>query len=384
MFVHDLVYAMDQIAPPEYAEVWDKVGLLVGDRSRALRGPIFLTIDLTERVLAEAISLRADAIVAYHPPVFEPLTRITDATPRQRVILRAIEAGIATYSPHTALDAVPGGVTDWLCEGLSGSEKAGKIEGDCRALAPHAKNAATQQVKIVTFVPRAQVETVRNALASAGAGIIGGYTVCSFMLEGTGTFLGGAGTHPAVGRAGHLEETREVRLEMVCSKSALALAIETMRRFHPYEEPAIDVYELVPRPARNAGAGRRLVLDRPVTIVELANRLKAFIKRDRVRYAVAVPHEDASKKVSHIGVVPGSGESLSKLAKSEECEVFVTGEMKHHEVLGALNAGMSVVLGGHTSTERGYLPRLQARIEELLPSLKVVVSRSDVDPLVTA
>jgi dinuclear metal center YbgI/SA1388 family protein len=385
MLVRDLVAIMHRIAPPEYAEGWDKVGLLAGDGARPIKGCVLLAIDLSEGVLDEAKRVGASAIIAYHPPIFEPLARITDATPRQRAVLRAVEAGIALYSPHTALDAIAGGVTDWLCEGLSGSGTPGRIAGDCRALTAHAERPQGQQAKIVTFVPGASVDTVRNALATAGAGRIGAYHLCSFSAEGTGTFFGEAGSSPAVGQAGRLESVREVRLEMVCSNSGLALALETLRKFHPYEHPAIDVYELVAQPRRTVGAGRRLVLDKPATVMELAQRLKAWIKRDRVRFALAWggEHPGEDRPVSRVGVVPGGGSELSRLARQEDCEVFVTGEMKHHEVLGALNAGMSVVLGGHTSTERGYLPRLRERMLREAPSLDVRVSEVDKDPLVT-
>lgn len=375
MNVSQLVDTMERIAPLSYAESWDKVGLLVGDASRALTGPVLLAIDLTEAVLDEALAVKASAIIAYHPPIFEPLARLTSATPRQRVILRAAEAGLAIYSPHTALDAVRGGVTDWLCEGLSGGEP-GKPKGDVRALSPHAKNPVTQEVKIVTFVQASDAERVRNALASAGAGIIGNYQVCSFGVHGQGTFLGGESTRPAVGQPGQLHRADELRLEMVCSKAALPLAVEMLRRFHPYEEPAIDVYELAPPPTRGTGSGRRLVLDHPATVRELALRLKAFIGRDRVRFALATPED---RPVTVLGVVPGSGESLSRLAKREGCEVFVTGEMKHHEVMGALNAGMSVILGGHTSTERGYLPRLAQQL--VAAGFKAAVAQAERDVL---
>ena len=89
------------------------------------------------------------------------------------------------------------------------------------------------------------------------------------------------------------------------------------------------------------------------------------------------------RPISHIGVVPGSGASLSRLAHGEGCELFDTGEMKHHEVMGALNAGMSVLLGNHTSTERGYLPRLAQQIHKLLPKAQAIVSQVDQDPLLT-
>lgn len=377
MLVSDLSRVMQNIAPLEYAQGWDKVGLLVGDAQAEIRGPVMLTIDLTEPVLNEAVQAGAGAIIAYHPPIFEPLTKVTAATPRQRVILRAIEHRLAIYSPHTALDAVPGGMTDWLCEGLSGGEP-GRIRGDCRALQSHATLPPTQELKIVTFVPAREAENVRNALASAGAGIIGEYSVCAFAVNGVGTFMGSSRARPAIGTPEHLEKAEEIRLEMVCGDAALPLALETLRRFHPYETPAIDVYTLTPQPRRGAGSGRRLVLDRPCTVGELAQRFKTFIRRDRVRYAL--PWDD-DRPISRVGVVPGAGESLSRVAREEGCEVFVTGEMKHHDVLGALNAGMAIILGGHTSTERGYLPRLAARLAEA--GFSPLVSQRDRDPLVT-
>lgn len=385
MLIADLASLMQSIAPLAYAEPWDKVGLLAGDAQRELRGPVLLTIDLNEAVLDEARRLDCGVIIAYHPPIFEPLTKVTSATPRQRVILRALEAQIALYSPHTALDAIAGGVTDWLCEGLSGSTQQGRIAGDCRALAAHASTPATQQVKIVTFAQAKDVEMIRNTLASAGAGQIGEYQVCSFAVTGEGTFLGSDKSNPTVGQSGVVEHVNEVRLEMVCGKSALPVALEMIRKFHPYEEPAIDVYDLVPQPRRTVGSGRKLTLDKPVTVRELAERLKTFIGAKNVRYALV---SDVDRPVRVVGVVPGSGESLSKLARSEGCECFVTGEMKHHEVLGALNAGMHVILGGHTSTERGYLPRLKAKMEAAatqrgLTGLRVVQSVVDKTPLET-
>ena len=380
MLMSDLIAAMERIAPLAHAEPWDKVGLLVGSAGHELTGPILLTIDLTERVLAEAIEAEASAVIAYHPPIWEPLARITDASPAQRIVMGAIERGIAIYAPHTALDAVPGGICDWLCEGLSGGSE-GKIAGDCRALTPHHDRPSTQEVKqevkIVTFVPAAQVETVRNALATAGAGIIGGYKVCSFVSPGTGTFLGGEATKPAVGNAGRLEYVPELRLEMVASKAALPLALQTLRRFHPYESPAIDVYELLPKPQREFGAGRRLVLDRPVSLEELAARFKAFLGTSTVRIADA----GHTGPVRTIGVCAGSGSSMLAAAKAEGCEVFVTGELSHHQVIAALHSGVSVVLGEHTGTERGYLPRLAVAIAAQLPGVRLIVSTTDRDPL---
>jgi dinuclear metal center YbgI/SA1388 family protein len=374
MNVGELVAVMQQIAPLRYAESWDRAGLQVGSSDAMVSGPVMLTIDLSERVLDEAVDKGASAIIAYHCPIWNPLATLTDGTPKERVIRRAIEEGMAIFSPHTALDSAPDGVTDWLCEGISGGQ-TGTISGDCRALEPHHATEREQQMKVVVFVPEAEADALRNAMATAGAGTIGSYRLVSFGAPGVGTFYGTEGTTPAVGQTGRLERVAEVRLEMVCSRAALPLVERTLCEFHPYETPAYDVYELYGTHEREAGLGRRLVLDQPATIDEIAHRLARHIGTTRVKYALAGDDEP----VRQIGVIPGSGEDLAELAAREGCRVFVTGEMRHHSVIQALEQGLSVVLGGHTNTERGYLPRLAERIKALAPELDPVVSRCDCD-----
>jgi len=98
--------------------------------------------------------------------------------------------------------------------------------------------------KIVVFVPAADLEAVRDAMAGAGAGVIGEYTYCSFATPGRGTFLGGAAARPAVGQAGRLEVVEEWRLEMITAGAVLPAVVAAMKRVHPYEEVAYDVYKL--------------------------------------------------------------------------------------------------------------------------------------------
>jgi len=381
MNVQDLMDVMESIAPLRFAEPWDKVGLQLGVGDRAIGGAVLLTIDLTEEVLEEAMSKRVGAIIAYHPPLWTPLTKLTDATHSERILRGAAEAGIAIYTPHTALDAAPGGVTDWLCEGIGsprGKARPGVIDGDCRALSPATGGDSSREVKVITFVPREQVDHVRNALGTAGAGGLGNYKLCSFTTSGEGTFLPGEGTNPTIGTPGSLSRVSEVRLEMVCAKRALPLVIETLKSLHPYEEPAYDIVELVPEPMRMIGGGRRLVLDQPATMGDLIARLKLHLGRSRMRYALA----GDDRPFRTIGVVPGSGASFVDLARSEGCEVFITGEMTHHEILAARQSGVSVLLAGHTNTERGYLARLSERLGDLCPELETIVSEKDRDCIV--
>jgi hypothetical protein len=98
--------------------------------------------------------------------------------------------------------------------------------------------------KLVWFVPREALDATREAVFDAGAGVIGDYTRCSWYAEGTGTFHGGEGTAPSVGRAGREERVAELRVETVVPADRLDAVVAALRRAHPYEEPAFDVYEL--------------------------------------------------------------------------------------------------------------------------------------------
>jgi hypothetical protein len=99
--------------------------------------------------------------------------------------------------------------------------------------------------KLVVFVPREALDSVREALFEAGAGRIGEYTRCSWYTEGTGTFFGGEGTDPSVGQPGREQRLSELRLETVFPEERQAEVVEALRRAHPYEEPAFDVYPLL-------------------------------------------------------------------------------------------------------------------------------------------
>jgi hypothetical protein len=94
-------------------------------------------------------------------------------------------------------------------------------------------------------VPREALDAVRTALFEAGAGRIGDYERCSWYTQGTGTFLGGEGTNPSLGEAGREQRVAELRLETVFPEEKQEDVIAALRRAHPYEEPAFDVYALL-------------------------------------------------------------------------------------------------------------------------------------------
>jgi dinuclear metal center YbgI/SA1388 family protein len=378
----EVVDALGAIAPLPLAGSWDKVGLLVAGDGRPVARAL-LAIDVVPEVLAEAKALGAELIVGYHPLIFTPLERLDGATWQGRVAIDAVRAGIAVYSPHTALDAVEGGINDWLVDLVA--ECAGARVAECRALQPATASAGNTH-KIVPFVPAPEAESVREALAAAGAGHVGLYSHCSFAAPGEGTFLGGAGTNPAVGQAGRLERVAELRLEMPFHRRRFAKVVEALHASHPYEEPAFDIVALEPVPAGSrVGAGRIARLSKPCFSAELAESLQRMLACSRIdRTGTRLAGRSYPQAHSVIAVCAGSGASLLDAAAAQGATCFLTGELSHHDVLRAHALGLEVLLAGHTNTERGYLPRLAGDLATRLPGLECIVSTADRDPLATA
>jgi hypothetical protein len=102
----------------------------------------------------------------------------------------------------------------------------------------------SNKVKIVVFVPESHADAVREAMGNAGAGKIGNYAFCSFSSKGIGRFKPEEGAHPAIGEVGKQESVSEERIEMVCNRTLIEDVVMAMKKVHPYEEVAFDVYAL--------------------------------------------------------------------------------------------------------------------------------------------
>ena len=366
--VHDLCTIMEGIAPLQHAADWDNVGLLVGRRDRAVR-VVLACIDLTQAVLDEACTIKAQAVLAYHPTLFSGRKRLTDQDPAGDVLLRTIESGIAVYSPHTALDAAPKGMADWLARGI-GTGAIMPITQACEVQADEA-------VKVISYVPRTHAEAVRDAMSTAGAGHIGAYTHCSTLIESTGTFRPEAGANPHIGAPAEISSVDEMRVMMVCGDGNLGDVVAAIQSSHPYEEPPIHIVPLRPRPLPDTGSGRLVRLSKPQSLEDITGSLKAHLGVDSLRVSAgrghSGPHEIAA-------CCPGAGGSMLDAAVAAGATLFLTGEMRHHDVLAAKERGVSVVLAGHTNTERGYLPRLVDRLSQAMPEVQVLQSEADVAP----
>jgi dinuclear metal center YbgI/SA1388 family protein len=358
MLLKELVSVLEEIAPTKFAASWDNVGLLTGDPKQTV-SRVLLTIDYTAEVAAEAERERCDAVVAYHPPIFKALKRVTAGS----LIFDAIRKGIAIWSPHTALDVADGGTSDVLADAL------GLVERQPLRIA----ETKDFQYKLVTFVPEKDLANVSKALFDAGAGKIGNYTSCSFRSTGTGTFFGEEGTNPAVGEQGKLEQVEEVKVETVVPVENVNKVLQALRWAHPYEEPAFDLVRLA-APPEARGLGRIGKLE-PTPRGALIEKVKKALGAEQL--LVAGP---TSGDVTRGAVCCGSCGDLLDDVLAQRAEVYLTGELRHHDALRASAAGVMVMCALHSVSERAVIARLRDRLSEKLPSLAFVASKADADP----
>ncbi|PSR04420.1 MAG: NGG1p interacting factor NIF3, partial [Bacteroidetes bacterium SW_8_64_56] len=251
--IADVTTALEAWAPPGSAQDYDNVGLQVGDADRPVTSAV-LALDATPEVLAEAEAQDAELVVTHHPLLFQPLDSVTADGYVSHLALQFAEAGIGLYSIHTNLDAAPDGVSFALAERL-GLTEVGFLDGFEDTL-----------YKLAVFVPEDAFDTVRTALADAGAGRIGDYEACAFATEGTGFFKPGSDTDPYIGTAGgKVESAAERKLEVEVARWDLGTVMAALQDAHPYEEVAYDLYPVKQKNSR-AGLGALGHLEEPTPL----------------------------------------------------------------------------------------------------------------------
>ena len=352
---------LETLAPLPYQESYDNSGLLVGSPGREVKQAL-ISLDCTEAVVDEAILLGCDLIISHHPIVFSGLKRFNGSNYVERVVMKAIKHDIALYAIHTNLDNVAGGVNGKIAERLGLTHT--------HVLQP--KDGLLN--KLVTFVPLAHADRIRQALFDAGAGHIGNYDACSFNSDGYGTFRAGPGSDPFVGRLGELHREDEVRIEVVYTSDRGPAVIGRLLETHPYEEVVYDCYRL-----QNAhptvGSGLVGQLAQPLSEVEFLALVKVRLQTGVIRHTAL-----RNKPVSRVAVCGGAGGFLLRQAIRAGADIFVTADYKYHEFFDA--EGKIVIADvGHFESEQFTQQLLLEIIQKKFPTFAVRLTGIDTNPI---
>lgn len=358
MDLKEVVTRLNGFAPLHLAQNWDNVGLLVEPSQPHSVKSILLTNDLTERVAQEAVDKDINMVISYHPPIFAPLKRLSSSKFKERIIVKMIENRVAVYSPHTAFDAVKNGVNDWLASGL-GTSQVEPLQYS------KASSPGCSQYKLVTRVLTNQESDRARRFQDSLTGLCG---VERIEWETV--------TRPS--------DSAEQKISVLCSENGLVNILQLLTSQFPEAASKTELFPLGQIPILGTGQGRLCTLHSPVTLSELIIRIKSHLNLKHVRLAVAhtdVPHHGSplESQVQTVALCAGSGASVLCGIKAD---VYLTGEMSHHEVLDAISQGVHVILCEHSNTERGFLTEFKSKLNILLDEkVDILISSCDMDPL---
>lgn len=365
----DVLAVLDELYDPSWAESWDAVGLVVGDRDAEVRR-VLLAVDPLMPVIEEAAAMEADLLLTHHPLLLRPVHGISSDQPKGRAVTRLVQAGVALHVAHTNADVASPGVSDALAAAL-GLEVIGPLRA-----AP-----GEDLEKIIVFVPQPDAARVIDALAAAGAGRLGDYARAAWTSEGVGTFTPLPGARPAIGYIGTPEEVPETRIEMVLPPARRAAVVAALRASHPYEEPAFDIFPTLVPPGQR-GIGRICQLPEPEPLRQFAERVASGLPSTPAGVRVS---GDPTAPIRRVAVCGGAGDDLFDDVRRSGVDAYVTADLRHHPATEATSHGRPALLDcSHWATEWPWLLDVQRRLEQGLDergtTVETRVSKLVTDP----
>lgn len=361
MTIQEIIDVLEKLAPTSLQESYDNAGLITGNSNWQCTG-VLCTLDSTENIIEEAIQKNCNLVVAHHPIIFKGLKKINGKNYVERTIIRAIKHDIAIYAIHTNLDNI--------IEGVNG-RMADKLElVNRRILSP--KESTLK--KLFCFVPFSHAEKVREALFSAGAGVIGNYTECSFGAEGNGTFKAREGADPFVGKVGEGHLEKELKLEVVFPASIQTTLIRKMKEAHPYQEVAYDIVAL-DNPHPEIGSGIVGQLPSVMAGSDFLQLLKSRFGLSVIRHT-ALP----DRPIQKVAICGGAGSFLINNSLSVGADAFITSDLKYHEFFEADGKILFCDLG-HFETEQFTIELLADILRQKFPTFAILKSDINTNPV---
>jgi dinuclear metal center YbgI/SA1388 family protein len=361
MKVKEVTALLEEIAPLQYAEDFDNVGLLVGKNDTEVTG-VLVTLDTLETTIDEAIAKNCNLIISFHPIIFNGLKKLNGANYVERVVIKAIENKIAIYAIHTALDNSIQGV----------SAKIGEVLGleNSRILIPK-KNILK---KLTTYVPVENATDLRNSLFSAGAGNIGNYDACSFSMLGEGTFRGNENSNPTLGKKGVLQIEKEVQISVIFEIKNEAQILAALKENHPYEEIAYEIIT-VENSYQNIGMGMIGELSSAFTEKDFLHYVKKIMKTDCIKHSALL-----QKQIKKVAVLGGSGSFAIEAAKKAGADAYISADFKYHDFFKAENSILLLDIG-HYESEQFTKNLIVDFLTKKISNFAIILSEKRTNPI---
>ena len=359
MKLKKIIECLEKWAPPIYQESYDNSGLMVGDYNSKISGCI-ISLDCTEKVVNEAISKNCNLIISHHPIIFGGITSINSSHWVGRVIQKAISNNINIYAIHTNLDNIKEGVNKKISDLL-------KIKETKFLLPKYGFNK-----KLEIYIQEKDKSHFLDKIFEAGAGQIGNYKECSFQEKGLGTFTPQENSNPKVGSKNTKEEIEEIKLEIYFDKSVENSVIETIKKYHPYDEPNYFIQDNKIE-SREVGSG--MIGNRDIKFENLLKELKETFKCGSIKHTKVI-----NKQINKIAVCGGSGSFLTKDAIKNGADVLISSDFKYHDFFEA-NEQIILIDIGHYESEQFTKDLIFEFLNKNLINIALHLSNENTNPI---
>ncbi len=361
MIIKDIISKLENLAPVEYSEKYDNIGLIIGSSFKKVNN-ILITLDVTEKVVYESINKKCNLIISFHPIIFKPINSITYKSTKEKIIILSIKNNISIYVIHTNLDMVWNGSTSYISNLL-------KIKRE-KVLIP---KKGTMK-KLSTYVPVNYANKVRNSLFKAGAGNISNYSNCSYNFDGFGSYIGNKNSNPFLGKKEVINFEKETCINVIFPYYKLKKIKKALFKSHPYEEVAYEIYS-ISNTNPYIGLGFVGHLKKEISEYEFLLFLK---KKMNLFY---IQHTNfLNRNVKKISIITGSGQIGIDYAIKEKSDVFITSDLKYHDFFKSENKILIVNID-HYKSEKLNKKLLKTFINNSFPTIFVYESKINTNPI---
>jgi len=337
LFIKDAVGKLEDLVPLELQEEWDNSGYQIKLADALLSG-IVTSLDLTDKSVDLAVSKGFNLILTHHPLFFHPFSSLDLDSNHGKLFGLLIKNKICVYSMHTNFDSSAYSMSRYILNKL-------EITG-VFPLIPHKRKL----YKLSVFIPKGYLKTVRDVLFKYGNPKIGNYENCSFETKGKGSFKALEGSNPFIGEPLKTTFTDESKLELLIEEKFIKKTIDEMKKVHPYEEAAFDLYPLYDFGGNDAeGMGAFGDFESKITLGGLLDKIQELFSPLFINYCGKL-----DRKIKRVAVVSGSGFSYADNAVKSGCDVLISSELKHSKAIKANKSGICLIEMSHFDTEKYF------------------------------
>ena len=361
MIIQHITDFLEHRFPLSLQESYDNCGLTYGHKKTALKG-VLISLDVTEKIVEEAISKNCNLIISHHPVVFKGLKKINGSNMSERVIELCIRHEIALYAIHTNLDNHKEGVNKRI------ADKIGLV--NTHILLPKKGTL----VKLSVFVPEESTHTLSQAMFEAGAGSIGNYTECSFQSKGQGTYKPNKNAKPSKGNINQNSIENEMKLEFLVPLDRIGGVLHAMKTKHPYEEVAHDIVPLL-NEQQDMGAGMIGTLKNPISTETFLKTIKKTFEAGVIKHTSIIHNE-----IKTVAVCGGTGSFLIEQARRKKADIFISSDIKYHEFFDA-NEELIIVDIGHYESEQFTINLIYENLKEKFSNFALHLTEVNTNPV---